>query len=744
MKELLDQPITGSDEDRLGFRHVAKSLLIAIEAQPNYSSLTLGLDGPWGSGKSSILAMMLADVESKNQTEGIGTVVVTFSPWLVGDQEALIASLFDQLMSALKEAEKQAPRSFKKTRKAIGKILKKTKYLLNRFSAASTSLAEAASTLETFGFLKIISYPFRVIQAWTKEVPVNATLEEVKRNLEKELAELAKLDSTFRIVILVDDLDRLEPKDALEVLRLVKAVADFPAVTYVLAYDRDALARAIAKRTGIKNGDTYLEKIIQFSFRVPPLEPFQLRHWLRAELEALAPGQINMSSKRTAVILDTWAGRLLHNPRDVKRLLFAVRAIWSKLKNRVDLLDLVWLQMISLKASDDKKNLYSWLVRYLQALDAIAIGGNVSGEQEDRSELEKILKKLGWKGYVRDEHGMRMDFHHLDELLAGVKSSYLGELENNWTHDVNEQELQEFRSKKRLSSPWHWRLYFAFDEPTHAITDAEWNVLAEASKNSTEALIQAIEKIFDVRGSERKDAADQVLEKVQFEAESKSLPKSERWLVAIIRSHRIMQERSKRDRLFGMTRLLDYKLVKLTRVIAEGTAGKARKNLLNEIFNNNDHIGVAAALLRDQLFANEKPEHEKEERLFLTEAELENVKSQQLAIYGGLTWQQLIGTSSPYDVLYSWNKAAGDNEGAGKLLMSAFEDNNSLVEALEALKCYNNSEQNGVPHVVEAMLKTFVDAKWVKERLGQVAKGDDEIASRAKALLNLWWEDGEF
>ena len=85
VKVVLDKPIGVGREDQLGFQDVATSLLEAIESQPNESSLTLGLDGVWGSGKSSILAPMLGVVKERAEKEGLGTAVVTFSPWLIRD-----------------------------------------------------------------------------------------------------------------------------------------------------------------------------------------------------------------------------------------------------------------------------------------------------------------------------------------------------------------------------------------------------------------------------------------------------------------------------------------------------------------------------------------------------------------------------------------------------------------------------------------------------------------------------------
>ncbi|ARJ44370.1 hypothetical protein B1H58_20325 (plasmid) [Pantoea alhagi] len=83
------------------------------------------------------------------------------------------------------------------------------------------------------------------------------------------------MDLSF--IILLDDLDRLEPAQAVEVVRLVKSVADFPRFRYVLCYDKAVLSQAIKRGLGVDDGELYLQKIVQISFSLPRPESFDLR-----------------------------------------------------------------------------------------------------------------------------------------------------------------------------------------------------------------------------------------------------------------------------------------------------------------------------------------------------------------------------------------------------------------------------------------------------------------------------------
>ena len=522
---LLDKPITGSSKDLLGFRQLAITLATAVLSQSNASTITLGIDDPWGSGKSSILQLLKEELQQRSinhECEGVGLIVVPFSPWLITNRTALIAEFFKQLDKAIDEATRRA-----RLRTAFGKWdtlvkwvrLKKwttakkirtARRAMARFATlttlASTAVAAIDPTLSAAAVAGVSGNIGKAIK------PPKRSVEELKVNLHTCLGQIAEADSSLRILVLIDDMDRLDPEDALEVLRLVKAVADFPAVNYLLCYDREALAKSLSMSALISDGNAYLEKIIQFSFKVPPLEPFQLRAWLRREINVRFPNQIEDGSRRAEVVLDAWAGRLLRTPRDVKRLLFAVRTIWHELKPRADLLDLIWIQMLKEKAATPEADLYSWVTGYLQSLDALAIGGTVSGTFQEQRKLVQILSALGWKKYSDEEGMTSIDFHHLSHLLTGIDQDHLDETSmdgTRWIYSTDDSKLDEFRRDCRLSSPWHWRLYFALDPPSHALTDDEWRALEQSGANSATELGNNIQKLLDRDSVIRWDVGDQ-------------------------------------------------------------------------------------------------------------------------------------------------------------------------------------------------------------------------------------------
>jgi len=526
---------------------------------------------------------------------------------------------------------------------------------------------------------------------------------------------------------------------------LVKTVADFPAITYFLAYDRPALAASISENALIKDGNAYLEKIIQFSFKVPPLEPFRLRRWLRDEIDKLFPTAIDDASPRVQVVLDAWAGRLLRTPRDVKRLLFSVRALWPRLEAKADLLDLIWLQMVKEKAAEPDADLYSWVTRYLQSLDAVAIGGRISGTFGDQSELVKILKTLGWREY-KDEEGMdSIDFHYLDRLLAGVTQDSLDENSTGpgrWTHEIEAAELDHFREERRLSSPWHWRLYFALDPPSHAVTDDEWAALKAGAMVSVSKLNEVIRDLISLGSSVGRDVGDQVVSRVIFDARNRAIKEPVRWLKAVIANAEMLKETSKVERQFGFDKEFDIRVKVMTREIFRIVNEERRGEAIRVLFCEGSNLGVSAAILREQFAAMGSGDSADMDRVYLTEEELKTAVKCQTDQFELLKPEELVKLSSPYDVLYAWKEVTGSSDGPEGLLTLACESDEGLLDTLGDLKYVSSSEQNNIPHVPAHFLKNFVDVEAVKSRLECLASAEGKHSMRAQELLKVWWSGG--
>ena len=99
-----------------------------------------------------------------------------------------------------------------------------------------------------------------------------------KKELEKALLKLNK-----KIIIIIDDIDRLNNVQIRDIFQLVKQVADFPNIIYVLAMDKEVVSNALSEVHNI-DGNEYLEKIIQIPFEMPNLNTFKVNEIFLAKL----------------------------------------------------------------------------------------------------------------------------------------------------------------------------------------------------------------------------------------------------------------------------------------------------------------------------------------------------------------------------------------------------------------------------------------------------------------------------
>ena len=102
-----------------------------------------------------------------------------------------------------------------------------------------------------------------------------------KREVERTL-----LEFDCKILVVIDDIDRLSNEQIRLVFQLVNAVAGFPNTIYLLSFDKDIVSRALEDVQGC-NGQEYLEKIIQVPFDVPPVDISRLYNVLFEKLDSI-------------------------------------------------------------------------------------------------------------------------------------------------------------------------------------------------------------------------------------------------------------------------------------------------------------------------------------------------------------------------------------------------------------------------------------------------------------------------
>lgn len=317
-----DRPSTDPAQDLFGHAPFAKTLAKAIRGYRGSDGIVLALYGPWGSGKSTVLAYIEHELEHGPEAER--PVVVSFNPWWFSGQENLAKAFLGQLQAVL-------PAKFKGFEK-VGN-------LIAEFSGALGGVADLAGKSHGIPFIG------KVVEAGTKRL---ATKPKDVPALKKALSSVL-LEEKKRVLVVIDDIDRLAPEEVRQLFTVIKALADFPYVTYLLAFDREVAVTAISEQTGLP-GDRYIEKIIQVPFELPRVDHSTLLQALFVRLDAvmLPTPEGRFDSHYWTNVFYSGLHRLFTVPRDIVRLTNALSVTYPAVIGEVNPVDFIAIECLRL------------------------------------------------------------------------------------------------------------------------------------------------------------------------------------------------------------------------------------------------------------------------------------------------------------------------------------------------------------------------------------------------------------
>jgi hypothetical protein len=301
----------------------------------NSESLVIGLHGPWGSGKSTLLAFIKESISSQfasmeRLTERPDNLkffklfrnkqtfrkeqlyILDFNPWIFSGKEQLHSIFLNEF--ALKVQNKKH-----KLRKKIEAFAKGLQW----FEDLSSWGSVAKKTINNFG-----------------EVSIEKLKDETNQIL---------VDENIRVVIIIDDIDRLSPTEILEIFQLVKLNANFKNTLFLLSFDKSIVCNSIFHQFHL-DGEKYLEKIIQVDYSLPSILP--------EEIESMFFKRMDEFIKASAIDFDTaslnapWLinglSRYFKNIRDLNRYFNSVSFRLTTIHSEVNIHDFLILEAIRL------------------------------------------------------------------------------------------------------------------------------------------------------------------------------------------------------------------------------------------------------------------------------------------------------------------------------------------------------------------------------------------------------------
>lgn len=399
-----DAPLFDPRKDLLGFAPFARRLSRVVRASQSTDNIVIGLNGAWGSGKTTVVNFALANliatekvglpplnkdqvkeedalvrlfetekiasirdlerVEKEHGTRRDETVILRYNPWLVSGHETLISDFFRILGE--RASEFAADDAKGDIRNAAGEVAALTERLagggegLMRVVALGLDLAggSGAASATLTGAKQV----FKEIKGSAKSIREKLaeraalTLQDARKKLKSALERTGK-----RYLVVIDDTDRLEASEVRPLLSMVKSVGDLPNVTYLLGFDRARIEAALNEPTSPESeAPTFLEKIVQVDIDLPRASANGLRLALLQSLPTLLDRNLTQEEKADIEKDLFYGAALFEKPRDLMKLMNGLRVVRMATDRELLITDVIRMELIRLK----ERKLFDWIMRY--------------------------------------------------------------------------------------------------------------------------------------------------------------------------------------------------------------------------------------------------------------------------------------------------------------------------------------------------------------------------------------------
>lgn len=315
-------------------------------------SATLALVGDWGAGKSWLLDELVAQLEQAPLWSQARCTVVRFNPWYYADERALFAGFATLLV--------QQTLKRKRGRSKLARFLQLVGPSAKFGGVDLTTAAKQAG--DALG----VTTPSKIRHE------IDTALQQADRQL----------------LIVMDDIDRLNPDELLILFKLVRLVGDVPGLHYLLAYDEGTLHHLL-QQTAIAAGSPerarrYLEKIIERRWEVPPLTDAQFDEVLLRQLK-LREG--DRSDPGVGYRLEALMRDAITTPRAASRYVDLADSVPSHVLQELDQSDLHLTLFVRVVAP----GLWQTIIQERQFL---VTGGRYIVDAEAKAQAEATLGRM--------------------------------------------------------------------------------------------------------------------------------------------------------------------------------------------------------------------------------------------------------------------------------------------------------------------------------------------------------------
>lgn len=443
-----DSPIQIGSEDQYGRMKLVNKLahIINEKTKAHHRCFTIGIYGAWGEGKTSFLNLLK---DQLNEQPNIKQCC--FNPWILSSQESIVQDFF---LSINRDFPSELSGLIKKYGGVVTYAMNGIGYALQFSPIPMLSL-----------FLKSAAKQLDKIRTI---LPEREPLSKQKVRISEELKKSGK-----HLVVFIDDLDRLDKEEIHMVFRLIRQVADFDNVIYVIAMDHDMVTRslnAFYEAEGNANaGQAFLEKIIQMPILLPRIQPNVLRQYASEKLMDILRNQESL-----AEVL-TYLCALFNTKREWNRYLNQLSVVIEFGARELNMFDVCLIEAI--KVFDPK--VYAMIGQSKYTLCSkleVNMGHQIPFVDEETTDIrEEILNSV-----VPNKRNV------VESIIKQLFPQSL----------VNEKEKH---ITKRICSKHYFDKYFVLDVLDDSISDEQIETLRDDYKSqSDKELVDSIDSLLDI------------------------------------------------------------------------------------------------------------------------------------------------------------------------------------------------------------------------------------------------------
>lgn len=418
-----DKPILSNGEDAFNRKEFAKRIADTIKQQNRSEGLVIGLYGAWGEGKTSVLNMF------ENEFNKDEFIVIKFNPWRCNDIDSMLLEFYNQISKELN----------KSLNNWLGKVTSKiTDYAPNGIGFFNIDI-DFSNTINRL-----------------KEIDLESSKEKINKFL---------LESKRKVVIIIDDIDRLDKNEIYTLFKVVKLSLDFKNTYFLLSFDDKMVATSLGEKygnEGEKAGYDYLEKIVQVPLRIPKVYEADLYIFLFEQI---------LNLLRSYDVLE-------HEDENIEILNDVIRFnIMPKVKTPRSAIQFINVLSFSIPLVKGEVNLNDFVIFeglklfYPEQYDFINKNRGLFTETSQSSfEYEVIIQDniVEYERFIslEQENMTKSEMSALKRILEYLFPFLVkGEINNT----------EEWRMNKRICSKEYFSKYFIYGVPSDDFSDTEFD-----------------------------------------------------------------------------------------------------------------------------------------------------------------------------------------------------------------------------------------------------------------------------